>query len=157
MPTTYKASEVATALKDFIDAHKVELGIKAVYYGDQSTFPTTPCVCVEPATKIRELTGMPLQTTNTMTISIIVYHTSLQGTEVIQEECDVITENLEDLINTETMDATNLGLPGTRLNGRITHGMITRSENGYRILANKLMRANRLVWEGMSKTRLVDP
>jgi hypothetical protein len=154
MTLTYRGSVVATAIKDFIEQEKSALGVKVVFYGDQAQFPVVPAVCVEPAMTTREVEGIPYQTYNTFTVAIMVYHTSLSGTEAIQEVCDVISEQLTDALNKESVSAQIGG--GSRFGGIIISGHITRHEYGYRILADKLMRCNRLIWTGMTKTPLLE-
>lgn len=154
MAFTYKGSQVAQAIKNFIESKMGDLEIKAVYYGDQQTFPTYPAVCVEPAITTRDLSGMPYQTDNNFTISILVYFVSLDGIESIQERCDLISENLQDAINRESIDPQYGG--GTRFGGIVISGHSARLEYGYKMLSNRLTRCNRLVWQGFTKTRLLE-
>jgi len=154
MAYTYRGSLVARAIKDFIDLNKDSLGVKQVFYGDQQTFAKYPSVCVEPAITTRELSGMPYQTDNLFTINILMYFASLQGTEMIQEVCDDLSESLADALNKESIDVQFAG--GTRFGGIIISGHVSRSEYGYKMLGDKLVRANRLIWIGMTKTRLVE-
>jgi hypothetical protein len=149
---TYRGSLVARALKDFLDLNKNSLGLNVVYYGDQTTIPTVPAACVEPALTTRDITGIPYQTDNNFTVNIIIYHTSLDGTENIQEECDNISELVQDAVNLESISSQ---YGGTQLSGLVVHGHSARLEYGYRMLANKLMRANRVIWTGFTKTKLV--
>jgi hypothetical protein len=130
------------------------LGIKAVYYGDQQQFPTVPAVCVEPAITTRDLSGIPYQTDNNFTVNVLVYHTSLSGTENIQEQCDDLSELLQDEINKESIAVQFAG--GTQFGGLVVSGHTARLEYGYKMLGDRLMRCNRLVWTGFTKTKLVE-
>jgi hypothetical protein len=150
---TYKGSVVSKAIKDFIELNKGALGISVVFYGDQQTFPSYPAVCVEPAITTRELSGMPYQTDNLFTVNILVYFSNLDGIENIQEICDDLSERLQDTINTESIAQQFAG--GTRFGDIVVSGHTARLEYGYKMLANRLTRANRLVWIGFTKTRLV--
>lgn len=151
---TYKGSVVAQAIKAFIESNKDELGIKAVYYGDQQTFAAYPTVCVEPAITSRDLSGMSYMTDNNFQVSILVYVASLDGIENIQEKCDSVSENIQDAVNAESIDAQFAG--GTRFGGIIVSGNTARLEYGYKMLSNRLTRCNRLVWQGFTKTRLLE-
>lgn len=153
-PFTYKGSVVAQAIKDFIESKKEELEVAAVYYGDQQTFPAYPSVCVEPAITTRELSGIPYQTDNNFQISILVYFASLDGIESIQEKCDAVAENVQDAVNAEGIDPQFAG--GTRFGGIIVNGNAARLEYGYKMLSNRLTRCNRIVWQGYTKTRLLE-
>lgn len=154
MAFTYRGSIVSRVIKDFIEANKGDLGIEAVYYGDQQTFPTTPVVCVEPALTTRDLSGIPYQTDNLFTVNILVYHElGLEGIEATQEACDDISELLADEINKESIAPQFAG--GTRFGDVIISGHTSRLEYGYKMLSNRLMRCNRLVWTGFTKTKLV--
>ena len=154
MAFTYKGSVVAQAIKRFIESNKEILDVKAVYYGDQSTFPTYPAVCVEPAITTRDLSGIPYQTDNNFTVSILVYVASLEGIENIQEKCDAVAEDVQDAVNAESVDSQFAG--GTRFGGIIVSGNAARLEYGYKMLSNRLTRCNRIVWQGFTKTRLLE-
>jgi hypothetical protein len=154
MALTYRGSVVTKAMIDFLNLEKSNIGIKEVFYGDQAQFLAVPAVCIEPAQTTREVEGIPYQTFNTFSIAILVYHTSLSGTQTIQEVCDVISEDLTDVLNKESISAQAGG--GTRFGGIIISGHITRHEYGYRMLADKLMRCNRLIWTGLTKTPLLE-
>lgn len=151
--TTYRGSVVARAIKDFLDAEKANLGVSQVFYGDQRRIPVVPAVCVEPALTERPITSTSYQTTNTFTIGIVVYHTSSEGIEVIQEQCDQVSEDVADAVNAEGISSAFAG--GTQFGGKIISGHVVRLEFGYRTLNDQLMRANRLVWEGITKTPLI--
>lgn len=150
--TTYRGSIVAREIKDYIESQKGILGVEQVFYGDQRKIPNTPAVCVEPAVVDRPLTGTSYQTTNTFTISIIVYHTSLEGIELILETADEVAEAVADAINLESTPPKFGG--GTQLNGKVISGHVIRLEHGFRTMNDQLMRANRLIWEGITKTPL---
>lgn len=154
MTLTYRGSVVARSIRNFIDANKESFGVKAVYYGDQDTFPTNPSVCVEPSTTVREIEGSAFTTRNTFLVNILVYHTSLSGNTIIQEECDNISELIQDAVNKESITPIHGG--GTQFGGIIVSGHVARLEYGYRLLADKLMRCNRLIWQGMTKTHMSD-
>jgi len=154
MPLTYKLSLVVNGMVSFFETQKSVLGIKSVYYGDQTTFPDTPSLCVEPGAKSRELSGMTYRLDNNFRVFLLIYHTGIEGTRVIQQVCDAITEDVEDAINRESAPVSYGG--GTQFGGIITSGHVTSVEHGYRVLSDGLMRLNRLTWEGFSKTGLLE-
>lgn len=154
MALTHKPATIAKAQVDFLEQRKIDLGLSVVFYGDQATFPSVPAACIEPAQVTRELSGFPYQTTNQFSTVILIYNTSLEGTKAIQEKCDLVSEAVAEALNAEGLPAPNG--TGTLFGGLVISGMVARHEYGYRMLADKLMRCNRLVWSGMSKTPLLE-
>lgn len=154
MPPTYKPSEITTYIENLLITNATSLGLQAVHYGDQRIIAAVPAVCIEPAKTKREVAGIPYQTDNTIELTLIVYHTSLQGVELVQKAADEVTEAIEDLINA---DALGDVYGGTLLGGQVHHAHFTSTEYGYRVLADEMMRANRMVLTCRSKTKLVNP
>ena len=150
---TYKGAEVSKYIRRLLELHKVEFDIKALFYGDQDQIPASPTVCVEPAQTEREWSGAPYQTDNEIDIAILVYMTGLEDNTTIQEKCDKLTDDIADFINKEALSEM---FDGNQLNGMLTSGHCRRHEYGYRMLGDKKMRANRLIFRGYSKTKLVE-
>jgi hypothetical protein len=154
MPPTPRGSVIANKIVEHLELNASSLGLKAVFYGDQARIPTSPVACVEPAITDRELRTTQVGTTNTFQIAILLYHTSIEGTQTIQEVLDVISEDVAKSLNRESM-APQVG-GGTQFGGTIIHGHVRRLEFGYRLLADKLMRCNRLIWTGTTMTPLLE-
>lgn len=47
---TSSLHEIGSYLYELLDLHQIELGLAAVYYGDQERIPVTPVACVETGT-----------------------------------------------------------------------------------------------------------
>lgn len=154
MPPVYQGRLMAIAIRDLIDNNRASLGVTVVYYGDQDIIGDVPACCVEPAQTNRAWDGAPYMTLNTIQVAIILYHTGGdEGIRGIQERADEVSDNIADLINLKSLPAQ---WGGDLLGGLITSGQIITHEYGYKVRSDKKMRANRMVWEGTSKTKLVD-
>jgi hypothetical protein len=160
MTQTWRGSEIASAFVDFLksDATNIEgLGLQEVYYGDQQQIPVSPAVCVEAGSVERSLEGVPFQTKNTITVAFMVYHAGLGDIQAIQHTADVLTEDLAEELNRFSLPAVgvNASPTGTQVDGLVIYGHTTGIEYGYAVRSNVLMRANRITWEGLTKTHLV--
>jgi hypothetical protein len=140
-------------LVELLNAHKNDLGIKRVYYGDQEHIPELPAVCVEPSTVQRELVGTAMRTNNLFLISILVYCANVEGVEDAQHDADQFAEAVMRAINN---DGTAQQPLGTRFGGHVIYGYVQTSEYGYIVKLNKLMRANRMLVFAHSKTNLLE-
>lgn len=153
---TYKGSVMAKLWLAELRTNYVQLGlnINALFYGDQRTFPESPTTCVEPAQVLRELVGTPMITDNQVRVAFIVYSTDLESTEAAQDKCDEAIEKIEDFVNLRSQPAM-LYEDGDLLGGTITAGWVESVNMGYLVMADRRMRANRLVWVGETHTHLV--
>jgi hypothetical protein len=150
---THDPSAVAQKILDYYEGAKSELGLNVTRYGDQVVHPVVPALYVEPAVQDRELRGVPFQYQNTVVVSILLYHTGGQGVQTIQKELDAITHQCAEFINQKSLSK-NYG--GEALGGIVTSGAVTRYEYAYRVLTDRLMRCNRLLWTGTSVTTVVE-
>lgn len=127
--------------------------LQDVYYGDQIKIPRSPTLCVEPAQKVRTWPPTPtLMSENTFEINFFIYHARVDGTQVVKLESDQFGEAVEEFIN---MNHVNLADSGG--NQIIIHGNVVESEPGYsfRNTGRDLYHSTRLLWRGISKTRLL--
>lgn len=145
-------SPVAQHVKNLL-AENTDLGFKAVFYGDQELIPKTPAAAVSPANITRDLRGVPFQIQTDFALFIIVYGGQLGDQQGNTLEIDRLTEATSLVIDRD-------GLPpqhgGTRFNDMIIHGNVLTIDYGYAIRSNKLVRANRITWTGLTKTGLTD-
>jgi hypothetical protein len=145
--TTSKASVLTEyILTQVLKPNLQTLGLKALFYGDQETLPTSPIVCVIPATKRKDWANTGHVTDNFFEMSLLVYQTGLNDTELIQLECDKLTEAIEDLIDLKS--TTGEG----QLGGLITQGICTGIEYGYKRFNDKLARMNRIIYQASSRS-----
>ena len=151
---TYKSSDVAAEIQALAEANMASLGLKYVHYGDEETIPDVPALIIEPGRKTRDWAGTSMQTTNEFEVFMLLYHTTSDENDKTRQELDTITEAWEELLNT-TAAPTQYG--GTKLNGRLVRGIVTRIEFGYASKRDAKMQANYMTFSGMSKTRLVNP
>lgn len=130
--------EAADYYKDLFTARMNDLGLKAVFYGDQETLPVTPCLCIETGQKTRELRGMPKRYNLTMELYILIYHSGLVDVQTQRRNNDVLAETIEDVVhedhNLKREDGTN----------RFIDSVVNTSEPGYVTKGGNPVRATRL-------------
>lgn len=153
MPQTRNPSVLTNYLVTLAKSTAVRTGFRAVYYGDQTIIGKVPALCIEPASTLREYKNAPFQTKNTFEIRCVVYHSSNEGVELVQQECDEITETFVDIVNRDALSPT---LNGTHWNGLVLDAMDSEREYGYKIKADTLMRANTVTFVVRTITNLVD-
>lgn len=113
-----------------------------VFYGDQDKLPHHPAITVEGTNVQRPLTGTGMITTETYTIYIMVYHSSIKVGAVTKKELD----EYKDLVVTKIHSQKKVG--------GVIHGHVTQEESGTADRAGTLMRAYRLRWEGMARGQI---
>lgn len=131
------------AILDLLVAHKDELGIQDVYWGDQVKIPRVPSVCVEPTIKSRDLQGVPRRTLNTFEAYVIIYHARLQDVQITARESALFAEAVETVFH---LDA--------QFSGLFIHTLCTSIEPGFATRAGTNYRASRLTCTGISKLSL---
>lgn len=141
---TSHLSDVGEALFDLYVAHKSDLGLAQVFYGDQAFIPDVPTLCVEPLSVDRAIAGAGLGTNveNQFNCFLMVYHGSLESVQQNRKDADRLAKAIE------TVAHENL-----RLGGIIIHGYITKVESG-QASRNEIFAVTRLTWEALSKTLL---
>lgn len=150
---TWKGSQMARHILRILDQNKETLGIKGCIYGDQMQIPTSPYCCVEPANVTRSYAGTSYMMDNRINVAIILYGTGLESSTDVQEKLDDLSDSVADFINQRCLPPL---LGGTLLDGKITEGFCEVHEYGYQMKADRKMRANRIIWSGMTHTKLVE-
>lgn len=152
---TYKASILSLHIVGLLRSNAPSLGFKesAVFYGDQSTIPESPTICVEPGQKERQLAGSPMMTDNIIRVGIIVYSTHVEN-EAAQKNGDRVSEDIEDFLNLRSQP-TMLYEDGDLLGGNIMAGFVESIASGYQMKSDRKMRANRIIYRADTHTHLV--
>jgi hypothetical protein len=127
---------------DMMEGAKLELGIEAVYYGDQDKLPFTPAVCVEPTVKDRSLQRAPRGTTVNLTAYILVYHGAIIDTMTQRKANDEMAEAIEERIHEKN-----------EFDGLMISTLVDRIESGYSFKGS-LQRSSRLTVTGMMQEQL---
>lgn len=148
MPSSnsYKASVIGAALVDVIDAEKVALGLKKVWYGTEPLIDKTPCVQVDVTEIVKNIAtaSTPPNTTNDIDAHIYIYYSRFGPQEMVRKECDAL---LESLVTVLEADFT--------LGGLVIFGHVTRiNPVGISETANEMLKSGRLVWSAKSRTAL---
>jgi hypothetical protein len=141
---THKISAVCEAFVNLFELNKASLGIADVFYGDQALIPRTPAVTVESGPKSRLLTNTGFMTTNTIQIYFMVYFGKVQDVQQNKRAADQLSEAIEDLVH---LDKQLGGLVVTGYIVEVDPGMAERGKD-------VLLKANRLTWQGTSKTQI---
>jgi hypothetical protein len=139
---TDRNSVVTQAIVDLLKNNWEVIGCPGpddIYYGDQSRYPRTPSIAVEPTTQPRELNQTGLQQRIQFSIYIFVYHGPVKRTEVRKKEIDEIAERTVGVLHTDR-----------RLNGLVIHGHPTSVEPGFVSRGGTLQEVHRILWEGIS-------
>lgn len=151
MALTNSVVIVSQYLVDKLNDNKANLGLQAVYYGDQTKIPYTPTVCIEPVEKNNELRqgGMARYIDMEFMINIILYHSSIQSEQSNRKEADLFAEAIESVIHADRA----LGSVAAG-NNLVTHGYITKLESGYATKQGTLMRSARMTYAAISQNVL---
>lgn len=144
----YTASivEMVKYLETLLSNNATELGIEAVYYGDQNKLPVTPAVCVESGNKQRELAGAPRVTKVTLTCYVIIYFDKVVNNSDNAEAADTLAESIEALIHKDSA-----------MGDRVIDSLVVTLESGYQKKLDTLYRASRLTVEAHVKVILPSP
>lgn len=144
MPSTLTTSivTIAKALESLLNERKGDLGILAVYYGDQDMLATTPVVCVEPNMKENNLrrSGGGKMADPVITTDLLLYHGAVQSTQNNRLEADQFAEAVEAVIHEDFT-----------LGGIIVYGHITLLESGYSRKVGTLYRSTKLTHEAITQ------
>jgi hypothetical protein len=120
------------------------LGLTDVFWGDQLLIPRSPCLCIEPGNKSRDMPGgLNRRTTNTFVVYLILYHSEVRSPQSNRKDADTLAEAIEREVH---LDAT--------LGGLLTHGYCTRLDSGYATKVQQQYRSARIQFEGNTTTNL---
>lgn len=112
-----------------------ELGLMGVAYGDQTSVPFSPYLCVEPVVKNNEQKnasgGRMLNTT--MNVVIIIYLSKVATEQMNARDALEFSETVESLINTDR-----------KAGGLVINCLVSNLEAGYIERSGSLMRACRM-------------
>lgn len=145
---------LALAIRDLIEANKVDLQIDDVFYGNHSVIPQASAAVVTAMGKRRALAGVSGpggRTDNTLMIGIDLHWARVGTEETERQEADSRGTALEQLLHEDTT-----------MGGIIIHGFVTDVDRGDSVLANavgsqSMFRTVRMLYSGRTKTYLSPP
>lgn len=145
MPLATKLSEFADRMIVLLNENTEELEIPddGIFYGDQTRIPTSPCICVEPSTKVPTLKAAGRMTDVVITLYILVYHSEIRELTANRRDADLLAEDICDLVN---FDPNFFGLA--------IHCYVTDVTSGYSNKVNGTIRTTRITWEATTQERL---
>lgn len=144
----YTVINAAKATLSYVGTRTVTL--QDVWYGDDDTAPTTPCLVVEPGILRSPLAGVPSQVQNSIDVELLLYHATLN---VSKAESRRETIGLAQVIR-NWLHQNHLNLQNATGDRIVVHGWVTTLEPGYAYKAGTLHNAVQMTWTGISKTRL---
>jgi hypothetical protein len=142
-PLTDSLVTVSQALFNKFDGQQDTFGLTDVFWGDQLLIPRSPCLCIEPGMKTREIQGMNRRTENVINVFLILYHSEVRSPQSNRKDVDILAEQIETYVH---LDAT--------LGGLLTHGYCVRLESGYATKGQQTFRSARIQFEGRTVTNL---
>ena len=136
---------VTQAIFDLMASRKIQLGLEDVWYGDQTLTPRTPCLTVESGPFSRTLAGVSLKgtTDNVIRVELIIYISKIGDTQVNLKDSEVMAEAVMDVLHEDVS-----------IGSLVLHGYVTAIEPGRIRKGNSMMRATRISWQGITKTRI---
>lgn len=138
-------SDIATIVQATVDLLKddASLGLKEVYYGDQTGIPFVPSATVELADTAREYNQTGLFTNLVVQLQIVVYHGLLADVQKIKKELDQFIQKVEDKLHKDNT-----------LGGEVISGLVTSVEPGVAVVGRAQFYAHRITWEAIIKERI---
>ena len=138
-------SDIATIVQATVDLlnEDASLGLKRVYYGDQTGIPHVPSATVELADTAREYNQTGLFTNLIVQLQIVVYHGLLADVQKIKKELDQFIQKVENKLHEDNT-----------LGGRVISGLVTSMEPGVAVVGRAQFYAHRITWEAIIKERI---
>ncbi|HVI77449.1 MAG TPA: hypothetical protein VM715_04685 [Candidatus Acidoferrum sp.] len=137
--------DVAKYLVGILDAAKTSLGVKDVFYGDQSLLPNVPAACVEPEPMSQEFVGVPFRMERRIRENIYVYYSRLGNRAQGRMDGEALSIAVADFL--QLAEHRQAG-------GLVIHSFITTYTPGYRAQGGHVFYATRLTWEGLVRVQL---
>ena len=139
-----KARPWARAIYNLLAANQTALDVDNVWYGDQEKLPTGRSICAEPYLKENRIKGAAWVADQDFEAHIYVYVTKIQSPMENRDECDILAEQIEDLIHAnKTMNNTCISC------------WVSKIEFGYSTKDTGIVRSARLVIHGKGQSQLI--
>jgi hypothetical protein len=120
------------------------LPIRDVWYGgDNTLIPETPAILIEPDIKTRDIEGSSHMNYIRFRVYLTIFHSKLGDPAMTRKDCDSLAEQVEGILHANRT-----------LGGLVVHGMVESLQPGRATNNNVIMKATRLLWVGMSRSRL---
>jgi hypothetical protein len=130
---------VTTKIYDIVESAKTELGLKAVYYGDQAMIPEFPIAAVASDTREKSLTGTHKFGIR-FRVAVLVHFQAIQSSELTRKETEEITRAIELKLEEDK-----------KIGGIVAFGYVARIEPGVVLKEGVMIQSTRLVWEALSR------
>jgi hypothetical protein len=134
---------ICQALQSKLEASMSNLGLNAVYYGDQDSIPTTPIACVEPDMKKQIFLAAQYMFQGEVTVFILVYSSYVTSPQTNRLEADEVATAIEDLLHQDL-----------QLGGLVVAGWVTEIQSGYAKKKNSIVRCSRITWSAKTRKQI---
>lgn len=136
-------ADFTDAVYNLFDGKLSDLGIRAIFYGDQNRIPTTPALCVEPDDETSVYKGAPRMMLVTFRLYLLVYHSAITSPQENRRNSDTLAKDVKAVANADPT-----------LGGLLIDSYVSNVASGYVVKDRTLMRASRITFEGRSQARL---
>jgi hypothetical protein len=133
-----RVQPITRRLVDILTFHADDIGVKAVYYGDQDKLAVTPCLCVESGEVTRELIGYPRKIKVTLHTHILLYHSAIRSVQTQREAGDIVIDDLTAVLHANHTLRDDDGQP------MVLDSLVTDIQPGYVTKGETLLRGARL-------------
>ena len=143
MPLTDNALIFAEAVFDKLELNKGQLGLQAVWFGDQDRLPSTPCATIEAGPKQRQLQGAPRRMLVELTTYVMLYVSIIQDSQENERLAMSLAEETEAVLHADST-----------FGNLVNHSYVSANDPGYAKRGGTLLRASRLTFTGQSLVQL---
>jgi hypothetical protein len=132
----WRPSVFTSYLQGVMEASQVELGLNAVFYGDQNKIPAAYTLCIEPDDMSNEYAGVPRKMDVEVNILFILYVDRLQSVQLNRFEADQKIEAIQNKLHEDP-----------QVNEMAIDSYVRRMESGYVQKEESIIRASRLLFQ----------
>lgn len=142
---TYRIDEMCEAIVGLLENRREDIGLAAVYYGDQELIPEFPAVAVEPAPKSRSIRSTHEYEIR-LRVTVFIHHEKIQSSQLTRKQTDALAEDVEVALHEDRS-----------FGGMLINSFVVSSDPGVSLRRTAgeqvMLRTTRLSWEGLSKQR----
>lgn len=139
MTLAVKGTVVTKAIQTLLEQEKDALGVRKVFYGEQSLYPEFPAIAVQSGRKLRSHENTRKNRLD-FSVNILIVHGKVQSSELNREASEVLAEAVEDIVNADVS-----------LGGLVIFGQVVAVDPGVLARRDVMLSTTRLSWEGRSR------
>jgi len=143
MANTDDTLAVEDALELLLKENADDLGLLQITRGDDELLPKTPAINIIAENKTRELANTGMMVLNTFQFYFMVFHSNIRDQVATRRDCTLLAEAVEKVLHSDR-----------QLGGLLIHSHVQSTSYGVANRGSEMIRSNRLLWVGQSKTRI---